>query len=139
MFLRLACIALSVPLGVSCGQSFEAASIKPNPSGSNNSSTHTTRGGITAENVSLRQLIERAYVVADDALFGPEWLGDSHFDIVAKMPSGTPPSQGRLMLQAMLAERFGADNGRIARIILTSTVLSFVTFTSLATWFGGRS
>ncbi|MFI4930586.1 MAG: AEC family transporter [Burkholderiales bacterium] len=38
---------------------------------------------------------------------------------------------------AMLAERFGADNGRIARIILTSTALSFVTFTSLATWFGG--
>jgi len=38
----------------------------------------------------------------------------------------------------MLAERFGADNGRIARIILTSTVLSFVTFTSLASWFGSR-
>jgi malonate transporter and related proteins len=37
---------------------------------------------------------------------------------------------------AMLAERFGADNGRIARIILTSTALSFVTFTSLAWWFG---
>ena len=28
----------------------------------------------------------------------------------------------------MLAERFGADNGRIARIILVSTVLSFFTF-----------
>jgi hypothetical protein len=40
---------------------------------------------------------------------------------------------------AMLAERFGADNGRIARIILTSTALSFVTFTSLAIWFGGRA
>ena len=39
----------------------------------------------------------------------------------------------------MLAERFGADNGRIARIILTSTVLSFVTFTSLATWFSAVS
>jgi hypothetical protein len=39
----------------------------------------------------------------------------------------------------MLAERFGADNGRIARIILTSTALSFVTFTSLAIWFGGRA
>jgi hypothetical protein len=37
---------------------------------------------------------------------------------------------------AMLAERFGADNGRIARIILTSTVLAFVTFTTLAWWFG---
>jgi predicted permease len=40
---------------------------------------------------------------------------------------------------AMLAERFGADNGRIARIILTSTVLSFVTFTSLAWWFGAKA
>jgi len=40
---------------------------------------------------------------------------------------------------AMLAERFGADNGRIARIIMTSTVLSFVTFTSLAWWFGTKA
>jgi len=39
---------------------------------------------------------------------------------------------------AILAERFGADNGRIARIIMTSTVLSFVTFTLLASWFGAR-
>jgi malonate transporter and related proteins len=39
---------------------------------------------------------------------------------------------------AMLAERFGADNGRIARIILTSTTLSFVTFTALAWWFGAK-
>jgi predicted permease len=39
---------------------------------------------------------------------------------------------------AMLAERFGADNGRIARIILASTVLSFVSFTALAWWFGAK-
>jgi len=31
---------------------------------------------------------------------------------------------------AMLAERFGADNGRIARIILVSTALAFVTFSA---------
>jgi malonate transporter len=29
---------------------------------------------------------------------------------------------------AMLAERFGADTGRVARIILVSTALSFLTF-----------
>jgi hypothetical protein len=29
---------------------------------------------------------------------------------------------------AMLAERFGADSGRIARIILLSTALAFLTF-----------
>ena len=39
---------------------------------------------------------------------------------------------------AMLAERFGADNGRIARIIMTSTVLAFGSFTLLAWAFGAR-
>ena len=37
---------------------------------------------------------------------------------------------------ALLAERYGADNGRIARIILSSTVLAFVSFTLLAWSFG---
>jgi predicted permease len=31
---------------------------------------------------------------------------------------------------SMLAERFGADNGRVARVILVSTVLSFATFST---------
>ncbi len=34
---------------------------------------------------------------------------------------------------AMLAERFGADNGRIARIILLSTVLAFFSFSAAVT------
>jgi malonate transporter and related proteins len=37
---------------------------------------------------------------------------------------------------ALLAERFGADNGRIARIIMASTALAFVSFTALAWVFG---
>jgi hypothetical protein len=39
---------------------------------------------------------------------------------------------------SLLAERFGADNGRIARIIMTSTVLAFVSFSALAWLFGVR-
>ncbi|MCU0969393.1 MAG: AEC family transporter [Rubrivivax sp.] len=39
---------------------------------------------------------------------------------------------------SLLAERYGADNGRIARIIMASTVLAFVTFTALAWAFGVR-
>lgn len=31
---------------------------------------------------------------------------------------------------SVLAERFGADNGRVARVILVSTVLSFITFSA---------
>jgi predicted permease len=33
---------------------------------------------------------------------------------------------------SLLAERFGADNGRVARIIMASTALAFVTFTLIA-------
>ena len=40
--------------------------------------------------------------------------------LVAALPSASNA--------ALLAERFGADNGRIARIILLSTVLAFFTF-----------
>jgi malonate transporter and related proteins len=37
---------------------------------------------------------------------------------------------------SLLAERYAADNGRIARIIMASTVLAFVSFSSLAWLFG---
>jgi malonate transporter and related proteins len=34
----------------------------------------------------------------------------------------------------MLAERFGADSGRIARIVLETTTLSFITFSAAVAW-----
>jgi predicted permease len=40
--------------------------------------------------------------------------------LVAALPSASNVS--------MLAERFGADNGRIARIILLTTAAAFLTF-----------
>ena len=39
---------------------------------------------------------------------------------------------------SLLTERYGADTGRIARIILSSTVLAFGSFSTLAWWFGVR-
>ena len=120
----LASMGVALWLGTSFGQSFEAASIKPNTSGSDSSSTHTTRGGLTAENVTLRRLIERAYVVADDALFGPEWLGDSRFDVVAKIPADAPTGQERLMLQSLLAQRFGLQVHRETRPVAGYAILA---------------
>ena len=32
----------------------------------------------------------------------------------------------------MLAERYGADNGRVTRIILVSTALAFLSFSAIA-------
>ena len=39
---------------------------------------------------------------------------------------------------SLLTERYGADSGRVARIILASTLLAFVSFTALAWLFGVR-
>lgn len=39
---------------------------------------------------------------------------------------------------ALLAERYGADNGRVARIILASTGLAFISFTGLASLLAAR-
>ncbi|ESS15442.1 putative transporter YfdV [Betaproteobacteria bacterium MOLA814] len=46
--------------------------------------------------------------------------------LVASLPSASNVS--------LLAERFGADNGRIARIILLTTTASFVTFSAVVSW-----
>ena len=48
--------------------------------------------------------------------------------MVAALPSASNAS--------LLAERFGADSGRVARIIMSSTVLAFGSFSALAWCFG---
>ena len=46
--------------------------------------------------------------------------------LVAALPSASNVS--------MLAERFGAHNGRVARVILVSTVLAFLSFSAAVAW-----
>ena len=53
----------------------------------------------------------------------------SSFELLVLTLAAALPSASNVSL---LAERYGADNGRIARIIMSSTVLAFVTFTALA-------
>jgi malonate transporter len=57
------------------------------------------------------------------------------FEIMVLTLAAALPSASNVSL---LAERYGADNGRIARIILGSTATAFVTFSALASWFGVR-
>jgi malonate transporter len=51
------------------------------------------------------------------------------FEIMVLTLAAALPSASNVSL---LAERYGADNGRVARIILSSTALAFVTFSALA-------
>ena len=57
----------------------------------------------------------------------------SKFQLVVLTLAAALPSASNVSL---LAERYGADNGRVARIIMSSTVLAFVTFSTLAWAFG---
>lgn len=65
-------------------------------------------------------------------------FGVGHAAIAAGAPLTTGALSALVLLAclpsasnvAMLAERFGADTGRVARIILASTALSFITFSS---------
>jgi malonate transporter len=57
------------------------------------------------------------------------------FEIMVLVLAAALPSASNVSL---LAERYGADNGRIARIILSSTALAFISFTTLAWLFGAR-
>jgi predicted permease len=45
------------------------------------------------------------------------------------------PSASNVVL---LAERYGADSGRVARIVLLSTASAFFTFSGVVAWMGGR-
>jgi predicted permease len=61
----------------------------------------------------------------------------SSFELTVLTLAAALPSASNV---SMLAERYGADNGRIARIILASTVLAFVSFSALAWLLGvGRA
>ena len=59
----------------------------------------------------------------------------SGFQMTALTLAAALPSASNVSL---LAERYGADNGRIARIIMASTVLAFASFSALAWIFGVR-
>jgi hypothetical protein len=80
--------------------------------------------------VALVKLVVHPLLVALLALTARE-LGApvTSFQILVLVLAAALPSASNVSL---LAERFGADNGRVARIIMTSTVLAFGSFTLVA-------
>jgi uncharacterized protein (TIGR03435 family) len=63
-------------------------------------------GVLRYTNVSLKDCIGVAYDVKEFQIQGPDWIGTTRFDIVAKLPGGSSESRIPEMLQAMLGERF---------------------------------
>jgi hypothetical protein len=65
-------------------------------------------GRYVNRDATMLNLIEAAYDVSEDTVAaGPSWLDTDLYDVIAKAPSGTTPATAKLMLQSLLAERFG--------------------------------
>src|SRR3954471_3836673 len=91
-------------------QTFEVASIKaaaPQTEGRFMVRMGGDPGRIDYTNVSLRDLIRQAYAVKDYQVVAPDWTNSARFDVQAKLPPDTPQEQRNMMMQALLAERFG--------------------------------
>jgi uncharacterized protein (TIGR03435 family) len=95
---------------------FAVATIKKNTTGDAGRSMRLQPGGrIVAVNQPLRQVIVFAYGLQPQQLAGgPAWLDTDRFDITAQAegnisptPPGGPPGPAQLMMQRLLAERFG--------------------------------
>src|SRR3954468_7195263 len=91
-------------------QTFEVASIKataPQESGRIMVRMGGDPGRIDYVNVSLRDLVRQAYDVKDYQVVAPDWMNSARFDVQAKLPPDTPKEVRAVMMQALLAERFG--------------------------------
>jgi uncharacterized protein (TIGR03435 family) len=67
----------------------------------------TDPGTVTLTGIRPRDLIARAYSLKTSQIVGPDWLDQEFYDIIAKSAGRVSDSEQRLMLQSMLASRFG--------------------------------
>ena len=58
-----------------------------------------------------------AYSVSGYEIDGPAWIRGELYDVVAKLPPNTTPADYRLMLQNLLADRFGLAVHREKRVM----------------------
>jgi len=88
---------------------FDVASVKVFKPGSQpeNRNITASQGTLMLRQQTLRECIEWAYgLVEGSQLTGPAWLDSEQYDITARASEAAGEDQLRLMLQALLAERF---------------------------------
>jgi uncharacterized protein (TIGR03435 family) len=86
---------------------FEVATVKVNLTDDGVSNPpRLTNGRLTAENVSLKQILQVAYGLSALQISGPGWLDSDRFDLAAKAPQGAQDSDLMPLLQSLVKERF---------------------------------
>jgi uncharacterized protein (TIGR03435 family) len=86
---------------------FEVTSVKVNRTGDGGSNApRLTNGRLTAENTTLRTILQVAYGLGPVQINGPAWIDSDRFDLDAKSPQGVPDAALMPMLQALVKDRF---------------------------------
>jgi uncharacterized protein (TIGR03435 family) len=101
-----------------CGQSvdaptstFDVASVKVSQPGAagerrGRGNTQVSPGTVTMRNVSLKAAIRWAWHVTEYQVTGPDWLDSQRYEIAGKAGGPATEEELRLMMQALLRERF---------------------------------
>src|SRR5271157_6092680 len=87
---------------------FDAASIKPSqdPPGSSSGIT-TSKGRISARNVTLKRCMRGAHGVEEACILGgPKWADEARYDIEARAAGPGGDAELAMMLQSLLSDRF---------------------------------
>jgi uncharacterized protein (TIGR03435 family) len=112
--MTLILLGLAITPAISGQPRFEVASIRPATPPAAGAGATRIHGGpgssdpglATFGNVDLFSLTTMAYGIKRHQLSAPDWMNNSRFDITARVPAGATTDDYRLMLQALLAERF---------------------------------
>jgi uncharacterized protein (TIGR03435 family) len=100
-----------------CGQSadaptptFDVASVKASQPGDGGQrgrgNTQVSPGSVTMRSVSLKTAIRWAWHVSEFQVSGPDWLDSQRYEIAGKAAGPATEEELRLMMQALLRERF---------------------------------
>jgi len=114
MRIKTALGVMGLCAAVAQAQSFDVASIKPHPASGDNRILVRMGGGpgtpdpgrLNYDNVTLKNVLTKAFDVKSYQLTVPAWAETERFDITAKVPDGTTKEQFQTMLQNLVASRF---------------------------------
>ena len=93
---------------VAFAQTFDLADVRPSKPGTMRQGGFIPGSGrIELQGLSLAELIQFAYGVDNDMIMNaPKWLGFNQYDLVAKGRRGASEEGMKIMLRALLVDRF---------------------------------
>src|SRR5688500_14292808 len=96
---------------------FEVASIRPASEQTNavRAVSRIAVDQVRFVSMSIKDYIGIAFGAKPQQIIGPDWLGQERFDLAATIPDGGSPAQIPLMMQSLLADRFGMRMHRETR------------------------